>query len=387
MSQPRRAGTGPRNGPHKPALPVTIDRPNNASPLRVALCELRPNDTTHAGLWLDRFLATEDKMLKGDEAKGARKEHIRQLLSTLKVPVPYQKHARRWQAHFEQLCGQEQAVSAIAEVQGRMAVGLGATSVLEVSICLHHTYGVPIIPGSALKGLASNFARRRLSDEEWGPEGASFKALFGDLTQAACVAFHDALWIPSEKDGKIPLELDVMTVHHPAYYTTRSSPPAPADTDAPTPISFVTAHGRYLIALEGPPLWADAGLAILKLALLEEGIGAKTAAGYGRLVLDYTSASERAEKEAEALNAASEEKAQKVEELFDGLEVNTAQERLPQIFALVPQSDRPATIQRCIDQFSRKRVRKAQKNNKPWVAALTHAQESIKHNASKGSPS
>ena len=38
--------------------------------------------------------------------------------------------------------------------ESRLVVGLGADSVLETAITLHRIYGFPIIPGSALKGLA-----------------------------------------------------------------------------------------------------------------------------------------------------------------------------------------------------------------------------------------
>jgi len=35
----------------------------------------------------------------------------------------------------------------------RIVIGLGGESVLETDITLHHLYGIPFIPGSALKGL------------------------------------------------------------------------------------------------------------------------------------------------------------------------------------------------------------------------------------------
>ena len=47
---------------------------------------------------------------------------------------------------------------------GRLIVGLGSENVLETGIRLHHTYGLPIIPGSAFKGLAAHYCH-----EAWGP--------------------------------------------------------------------------------------------------------------------------------------------------------------------------------------------------------------------------
>jgi len=43
--------------------------------------------------------------------------------------------------------------------------------------------------------------------------------------------------------------------------------------------------GKYLLALAGPPDWVDVAFYILGLALKHEGVGAKTAVGYGRLQL------------------------------------------------------------------------------------------------------
>jgi len=42
--------------------------------------------------------------------------------------------------------------------KSRLIVGLGGKGVLEVGITLHHVTGLPIIPGSALKGLARTYA-------------------------------------------------------------------------------------------------------------------------------------------------------------------------------------------------------------------------------------
>jgi CRISPR-associated protein Cmr6 len=165
-----------------------------------------------------------------------------------------------------------------------MVVGLGAESILETSIALHRTYGVPYIPGSALKGLAAAAAHKQLQDPRWhktgedGKIGEWHRILFGDQESSGYVIFHDALWVP--EGGTLPLDLDVMTVHHPKYY---QGDAPPADWDNPTPVAFVSARGKYLLAVTGPEEWADAAMEILRDALENDGIGANTAAGYGRL--------------------------------------------------------------------------------------------------------
>lgn len=383
----------PRNG--SPDRPSGRDGgpPRNPSTPPVDACRnalrlLAPTPTTHAGLWLDRFLPKQPKATHTDEDKGTIQAHIKRLDRT-QIPAPYLQHCERWSHHLAALGAN--ARRAEATVRGRMIIGLGAESVLETAIHLHHTYGVPVIPGSALKGLAADYARNHLKDESWRPKpkegdsanvGTSYRALFGDTTEAGCVIFHDALWIPpdGEERDKHPLDLDVMTVHHRDYYGTKGKSP-PADSDDPNPVSFVTARGTYLIALEGPPDWTDAAMSILKRALAESGIGAKTAAGYGRLVAEYESDSERAEKEfrvAEAEAAVEATRARKADEdrrrsvdvLIADLNPGTASHNVPKILALALPEERSAAARQCVAKFTAKQLRTARKGEKSWIQQL-----------------
>lgn len=235
---------------------------------------------THAGLWLDKFLPDVEKGAEGHPP------HLLQLTEIL-VPEEYRRFFVRWRKAVEALGPATR--TAEAKVLGRMVAGLGAESVLETSIALHRTYGVPYIPGSSLKGLAAAAAHQGLADPQWrkaskGVEiGAFHRILFGDQESSGEVTFHDALWIP--EGSTLPLDLDVMTVHHPDYYQGKDNAPA-ADWDSPTPVAFLTAHGRYLLAVTGPQEWAETAMAILKIAVEENGAGAKTAAGYGRMQLE-----------------------------------------------------------------------------------------------------
>ncbi|MFN4220568.1 MAG: type III-B CRISPR module RAMP protein Cmr6, partial [bacterium] len=49
--------------------------------------------------------------------------------------------------------GYELIYSENLQTQSRLIVGLGSGHVLETSIILHHLYGIPYIPASALKGV------------------------------------------------------------------------------------------------------------------------------------------------------------------------------------------------------------------------------------------
>lgn len=229
-----------------------------------------PDGSTHAGLWLDKFLVQE----AGEEAKRDLVRQVAELTGSLEL---YERFYERWKMTLSGLG----AVCKPAKVLGRLAINLGAEAVLETSIALQHTYGAPYIPGSALKGLASHFALQNLEEKEWGRETPAFQTLFGNTKNAGYVTFFDAVYIPGTGHESKPLWPDVITVHHPVYYQSGKEPPA--DWDNPTPIPFLTATGEYLIALTGPEKWVAAAFNLLELALKQEGIGAKTSSGYGRM--------------------------------------------------------------------------------------------------------
>jgi CRISPR-associated protein Cmr6 len=240
---------------------------------RTTLEKVEMTATTHAGLWLDKYLKEQSAEGGGSTKTGHFKEAAEKRISDA-----YQVSFTRWQQSLEQAG----AVIRQAQAQGRLAIGLSGESVLETSITLHRTYGVPYIPGSALKGLAAHYARNLLEEQLWGTGTDAYRILFGDPTEAGYVTFFDALYIPGSAKQDCPLVLDVITVHHPEYYRGENLPPA--DWDNPNPVPFLSATGSYLVALHGPESWVEAAFKILQLALAEEGIGAKTSSGYGRMV-------------------------------------------------------------------------------------------------------
>lgn len=246
---------------------------------------------SNAGLWFDKYVSGQ---LKKDEAVGDGGTPQKQLVDEVHcigVPEAYRHFFNRWQVHLETMDGaiedgEYRVERRWATAQGRIAIGLGDESVIETAVTLHHTYGVPYVPGSALKGLAATYAHRYLPDEGWRKGGDYHKTLFGTTSTAGYVTFFDALYQPgSGKEGK-PLWPDVITVHHKAYYENQADQP-PADWDSPTPVPFLTATGTYLIALGGPPDWVNVTFDILSRALRDLGIGAKTSSGYGRMSLEH----------------------------------------------------------------------------------------------------
>jgi CRISPR-associated protein Cmr6 len=254
-----------------------------------------------------------------DEKGGDEKSHDQdrskwlEAITELEPSPDYPKAFARWEASFRQPGDLTVKVEAVS----RLLVGHGNGSATDVGLTLHRTWGVPVIPGSALKGLLAHWVEATLgpadpseSDRlpfagvEWdgrrilrGP-GEVYRALFGapeadepvpgrpNLAARGLVTFHDALWVPDTPSGApSPLAVDVLTVHQKPYYDEAGRKP-PVDWADPNPVSFLSVRPgtRFLLALSGPPDWTAFAKGLLLRALDEWGVGGKTAAGYGRLV-------------------------------------------------------------------------------------------------------
>ena len=215
----------------------------------------------------------------------------------------YENAYRRRTAYLAKLCN---PVCAEFKVKGRLIVGLGGENVLETGITLQHTYGTPVIPGSALKGLAAHYC-----DQVWGLENPEFKRkvavdkdkqvrevfrqgtyhhiLFGNNEDCGHITFHDAWLVPDSLDKKNEgLVLDVMTPHHGDYSMAEDETP-PADFDDPTPLPFLAVAGTFQLVIstdddsENGKQWVVRAMELLSAALENWGVGGKTNAGYGRM--------------------------------------------------------------------------------------------------------
>lgn len=219
-------------------------------------------------------------------ARGQDLAEFIQRIASRPVPGIYRPAYERWRAlvadttRFACWCGQ---------VEGRLFLGLGGAHVLETNLTLSRTYGVPLIPGSSLKGLGRAYASACRMDQ------VTYEVLFGkvgeapDQNDAGYLIFHDAWWIPDS--APTPFTREVVTVHHPQYYSTQGSEAA-TDFDSPNPNVQLAARGSFLFAVEGVEYWAKLGLDLLKTALQQQGIGGKTAAGYGYFMTDERRQSE-----------------------------------------------------------------------------------------------
>jgi CRISPR-associated protein Cmr6 len=263
----------------------------------------------------------------GDDGKG-RAEWLSSL-SAISVPRDYQRSFDHWKKSFSAVGDRVFELT----LASRLLVGHGTSSASDVGIAVHHTWGVPVIPGSALKGLVAHFVdatygpsdpdrepwaqkgdERTRADYQgvtWGGgriergPGAVYRALFGapDAREddamrergfeagasTGLVTFHDALYVPMGGDDDRAFTADVLTVHQKNYYDS-SGGSLPNDYESPTPIAFLTVRpgARLLFAMSGPADWTELAEKLLRDALERWGVGGKTSAGYGRLVASET---------------------------------------------------------------------------------------------------
>ncbi len=359
---------------------------------RKSLHHVNVQTCTHAGLWLDKFLTDQTEEGKKDEqATKAKASLIQELGSIIKIPTGYEKAFSRRQQLFNTLKKENFAEVCEATVEGRMIIGLGQKGPLEAGLALEHTWGIPMIPGSALKGLTMAAAHLLLEDEAWRKKaagrGSSLTLLGGTTEQIGSVVFHDAWWIPEGE--KLPIHPDVMTVHHADYYKDGNKPPS--DMDNPNPVPFASVTGKYLVVVERSfpakadeqPELLDAALCILKLGLEHLGIGAKTNAGYGRMSLeDFECEAERQEKELQKQQAVRQKQQANQASAVRGLTAQIAKASKGSIDAIVrsiqnnsdlEQAQQQELCREIVKVFGEREVRKLGREGKPWALYIVGA--------------
>jgi len=183
----------------------------------------------------------------------------------------------------------------------RLVVGHGEDSVHETALTLSPTYGVPVLPGTALTGLAAATARAAAKDQDSDQPDhdlgdvdvdVDVGTLFGTPRPGQQADAHRGsvlIWdaLPTHPPH---LVLDVLTPHVKDYYdsgnTTGGTPnTAPAEYHNPVPVRFLAVEKtRFRAYLIGPPNDVQSVVTLIRSGLDEWGIGGKTAAGYGYCV-------------------------------------------------------------------------------------------------------
>ena len=159
-----------------------------------------------------------------------------------------------------------------ATVDWRLIVGLGSEHVQETNMTLHHIYGIPYIPGSAVKGVLRHWWLQGFKTTALKNE--NFLALFGSQDRRGEVQFLDAY------PDTVCFAKDIINPHYPNYYSGNAPP---TDSQNPNPINFLTVEKttfRFAFLSRKKDL-LDKIKVQFEDVLEMQGIGAKTAVGYG----------------------------------------------------------------------------------------------------------
>lgn len=255
----------------------------------------------HPGLQLDKLSPV------GDGTMGAQKDALKKVATCHTDNILLKSLLARRNTILDTLSARRLT----ATTRGLLTLHLSRSGAMEnAGIALHPIYGFVYLPGSGIKGLVRSWA-----ETVWAPTQPDRKAAWQKIEQAFG-------WSPHSEDHKFPqprkglsgwrpsdikpqpgssagrlvfheawptrwprLILDVVNNHHVKYYAGEDDP---GDWEDPTLVYFL-AVGRgeeFEFAISDRRPANDALLATacgwLREALVFEGAGAKTAAGYGR---------------------------------------------------------------------------------------------------------
>lgn len=242
----------------------------------------------------------------------------------LSAPNPYMHALGDWRALQDRDLNIEFFEMKLAS---RLICGMGNKNVQECGATFLMPWGVPYIPGSAVKGVASAYAHLNGGDDWQKTQvvparsgGKNALLVFGGTddnkkSYAAGVDFMDAWWLP-EGDAS-PFEQDILTPHNKSYLGSKE-PSDPDGTDSPIPVKFlvIKAGVKFLFGLRGPAPLRKVARKIITEALGAggPGLGSKTRLGYGR----FTWVKSEREKEAEKTQKGQEALQEFLEMLSDG---------------------------------------------------------------------
>ena len=228
----------------------------------------------HAGLLMQRGLPEWNQ-----DDKQAKAELIQKIA---KIPAPaleesslYALAFKRW---VQSTSDTDRFATLAAGISGRLYTGLNSAGALETGISTHHTYGMPLIAGSSVKGIARSYA------ESLGLDKAYLTVLFGDDSdsgslKAGALVWHDAWFVPANTP---PFAAEIITTHHQDYYNGKQL--EADEMESPIPNQQIATQGNFYFVIESAPgaqAWAVYAQNLLFQALQTQGAGSKTASGYG----------------------------------------------------------------------------------------------------------
>lgn len=266
----------------------------------------------HAGLLMQRGLVVwQGKETDGEKDKSDKLDLI-DTITSIQPSEIYKLAFDRWLLQTynhvsAQFCG------IAAEVDGRLFSGLALGGTLETAVTTQHSYGMPMLAGSSVKGAVRSYAEclfslkdangnvllekdskgveRSVIDPDKKP---LLDVLFGTdenalKNNAGYLIWHDAWWIPgltksgefSTSDDAKPFVSEIVTAHHQNYYGDKTGKLEAEDIESPNPTQQLGVKGGFYFVIEGHSTWLPFVKQLLERMLQDMGAGAKTASGYG----------------------------------------------------------------------------------------------------------
>ena len=145
------------------------------------------------------------------------------------IPVPddYKIHFERWRSSF----GSDTRICVVTAAS-RLLIGHGNASAADVGLTVHRTWGTPVIPGTALKGLLSTYV-----DAVYGPDASC-----SDLDRNDWAA---PTWNVERTPGRwYALIFGAPAVPRRVEVTVRFGEPLTVDTSGGTPTIEITMCGE-----------------------------------------------------------------------------------------------------------------------------------------------
>lgn len=129
-----------------------------------------------------------------------------------------------------------------AKINDKLLIGFGGESTNEVDITLHHTYGIPYIPGSTLKGCFRSHIIQEYFDsyEDEAKKDDTFVKIFGGKNREGKEVQGKVIFMDSfPNNDNFQLVKEVMTPHHQKYNNPSEKIDFPLDSDEAIPIFYL----------------------------------------------------------------------------------------------------------------------------------------------------
>jgi CRISPR type III-B/RAMP module RAMP protein Cmr6 len=320
---------------------------NYIYPIPHATAQLSRRECANPGLIFDRYVGYHsDWSLKAEGDANPKRDALVEVIGAnerLASPI--------WQGLRDGLLARwEKVVTAAgaspkdktlfkASPVWRFVTGIGRNSPLEVGFTFDRVYGLPLLPGSSLKGLTRAYVLWSWADEldvpllraeevkarheahprrltpleqlqealttptgdeqvqkltalradQAMPDGAALDTFAEDEFAARSVLFREVFGTTESQGGTVffdavpanaTLKIDVMTPHYPDYYKPDGDA-WPTDWQNPNPVPFLTVDKGSVFHFAVAGARQKEVAQWLRSALDFPGAGAKTAAGYG----------------------------------------------------------------------------------------------------------